>query len=82
MKPIKFNGYNHVYAENQPEYLPLPVYKAMDGRVISCWKLSWKEKFLMFFKGQFWLSVETFNQPLQPLLPEINSPMKTEGGKK
>ena len=25
MKPIKFKEQNTVYAENQPEYLPLPV---------------------------------------------------------
>lgn len=76
MQPLKFKGHNCVYAESQPEYLPLPAYRDSLGLVTTCWKLSWKERVKIFFKGSFWLSVYTFGQPLQPLLPEVNSPLK------
>lgn len=33
MKPIKFEGHNVVYAENQPEYNPLPAFKAENGTI-------------------------------------------------
>ena len=69
MKPIKFKEANCTYAENQPEYLPLPVFKdtGKDGSVISCWQLSFKERIRILIKGSLWLSIMTFNKPLQPL---------------
>lgn len=51
MKPIKFKEHNVVYAENQPEYQPLPAFRndSHQGEVVSCWQLSFKEriKFLL-----------------------------------
>jgi len=78
MKPIEFKEQNCVFAENQPEYLPLPVHKTEDGQVISCWRLTWKERFKVLFGGKMWLSMLTFNKPLQPQLPSISSPFEEE----
>lgn len=41
MDIIKFDGCNITFAEDQPEYLPLPAHKTADGKVTSCWGLSW-----------------------------------------
>lgn len=74
MKPIRFDEVNCVYAENQPEYLPLPVHKTGSGEVISCWKLTLWERIKVLFTGCVWYDVLTFNQPLQPQLPMIEKP--------
>jgi hypothetical protein len=69
MKPIKKDWCNVIYAENQPEYTPLPAFKSATGEITTCWKLSWKERIKALFIGEMQLKVLTFNQPLQPLLP-------------
>ena len=74
MKPIKFPKANATYAKDQPEYLPLPVYREADGLVISCWQLTWRERFKILWTGRMWLRQLTFNQPLQPQLPEVDAP--------
>ncbi|MBA4852060.1 hypothetical protein [Emticicia sp. BO119] len=68
MKPIHFLGQNTVYAKNQPEYQPLPGFKAdsPQGEFISCWKLSFKERLMILFTGKLWVSLMTFNKPLTP----------------
>jgi len=68
MDPIKFDGSNVVYAEDQPEYLPLPAHKTKDGILTVCWKLSFVERVKVFFTGKIWQKVMTFNLPLQPQL--------------
>ena len=68
MMPIEFKGSNVVFAENQPEYLPLPAYKSKDGMVTICWKLSFKERLKVLFAGKIWQKMLTFNKPLQPQL--------------
>ena len=74
MKPIEFEQQNMVIAEKQPEYISLPAYKELNGRVTCCWKLSIKERFKILFLGKFWLSVLTFNNPLQPIKPMAGKP--------
>lgn len=78
MKPIEFPEVNHTYAKDQPEYQPLPVMMKsitnsdhVNGEVVSCWKLTWKEKLQILFTGKIWLSVWTFNKALQPLRPSV-----------
>jgi hypothetical protein len=66
MKPIKFKEQNVTYAENQPEYFPLPAHKDINGIVTSCWKLSFKERIRVLFKGNIWLCLWSFNKPLTP----------------
>lgn len=70
MKPIKFPEVNCTYAENQPEYMPLPVFKdsGSEGACISCWELSFKERLRILFTGKLWVSLWTFHKPLTPSL--------------
>jgi hypothetical protein len=71
MKPIKFNGYNVIYAENQPEYIPLPVYKDSEGTVTSCWEFTFLERLKILFGAKLYWSQMTFNQPLQSVKPNV-----------
>jgi hypothetical protein len=68
MKPIKFKEQNITFAENQPEYLPLPAHKvdSLEGEVISCWQLSFRERFRILITGKLWVSLLSFNKPLTP----------------
>lgn len=68
MKPIKFKEQNCTFAENQPEYQPLPALKLNDqeGNVISCWKLSFIERIRILFTGKIWMNLMMFGQPLTP----------------
>ena len=74
MKPIEFKEQNCVFAENQPQYLPLPAHKVNEpeGRVIFCWKMSFKERIKLLITGKIWCSLMTFNQPLQPNYFSVN----------
>lgn len=68
MKPINFKESNVTFAKDQPEYLPLPAWRDNEGRVITCWKLSIKERIIILFKGVLWHDTLTFNKPLQPVM--------------
>ena len=74
MKPIKFKHQNVVFAENQPEYQQLPALKldTSEGEVISCWKMSFKERLKVLFTGKIWLSLMGFNKPLTPTYLSVN----------
>lgn len=67
MKPIKFEGHNVVYAENQPEYNPLPAFKAENGTIVTCWELTNEDFERIVETRRIYLSVMTFNNPLQPI---------------
>lgn len=66
MRPIEFEERNVVYAKDQKEYLPLPAHKTEDGQVIFCESLSLKERIRVLLTGKIWVSLFTFNSPLQP----------------
>lgn len=68
MKPIKFPECNITYAENQPEYQPLPGFKAKteQGEFVFCHQLDWKERIKILFTGKLWVCLLTFNKPLTP----------------
>ena len=68
MKPVEFPGVNVVFAKDQPEYQPLPAFKAdtPEGEVVTCWKLSFRERLRVLFKGEIWLCLMSFNKPLTP----------------
>lgn len=68
MEPIKFDGANVVYGENQPEYMPLPAHRNENGDVMTCWKLTDEEIKQVVESGCIWVGQLTFNQPLQPML--------------
>ncbi len=78
MSPVKFKEANCVYAETQPEYLPLHVFKTADGMVVSCWKMSFLERIRSLVFGKVWVCVLTFNQPLQPQHMAVKSPFEAE----
>jgi hypothetical protein len=69
MTPTNFEGQNVVYAEDQPEYLPLPALQLGDehGSVITCWEMTDEELQEVIKNKKIYLSVMTFNQPLQPV---------------
>ena len=62
------------YAKDQPEYIPLPVRRDSNGTVVTCWKLSLKERVQMALRGRFYLTLLTFNKPLQPIRLEMDKP--------
>lgn len=79
MEPIKFPEANKVYADKQPEYLPLPAFINpidMTGQVITCWQLSWSERIKLLFGGKLWLTQLSFHQPLQPQRPQVEYPFE------
>ena len=71
MEPIKFDGVNVTYGENQPEYQPLPAQRGPNGEVLTCWKLSADELKKVQETGVIWLGILTFGQKLQPVLLSV-----------
>ena len=67
MKPIKFEGHNIVYAENQPEYNTLPAFKDENGTIVTCWELTNEDFERIVETRRIYLSVMTFNNYLQPV---------------
>lgn len=66
-----------VFAKNQSEYLPLPaVYFENGARIVTHWKLDWRERLRVLFGGSIWLYVLTFGQKLQPVYLSVESPKK------
>jgi len=55
------------FAKSQPEYLTLPAWRGHDGLVVTRWKFSFMERLKILFTGDLWLSIKTFNSPLQPV---------------
>jgi len=82
MEPIKFKQQNCVYAQEQPEYLPLQAHKSEDGIVTSCWHLSFVERIIVLVTGNLWWQTMTFNRPLQPQRPSVKNPLSGEKNEK
>lgn len=66
------DGGHVVYAADQPEYLPLPVWRREDGRVVSRWRLTWRERIAALLGRSIYLEVMTFGSPLQPIFPTLS----------
>lgn len=64
---LPIEGQHVVYAANQPEYQPLPVWKKPGGAVISRWRLTWRERLAVLLGRDLYVEVLTFGQPLQPI---------------
>ena len=74
---VTFPEANVTYAENQPEYRPLPCHRYRNdptGRIVFCWKLGWVHRAKLVLTGRLWHEVMTFGQPLQPQLLLIDKP--------
>ena len=73
LKPVEFKGQNVVYAEDQPEYMPLPGYrveyspKNKEGNFVTCWKISFWDRIRILFGKPLWFEVLTFWENLQPV---------------
>lgn len=63
-----------VYAKDQPEYQPLPVWKAETGTTLSRWHLTFRERLIALLRGDVYLWIETFNHPLQPVMLQVERP--------
>lgn len=72
--PNKYKDLEVVYAKNQPEYIPLPSIKTVEGQVITRWRFSLKERIKLLLTGNLYLSLLTFNQPLQPIQLSVDAP--------
>lgn len=77
MKPIEFDEVNVTFAKDQEEYNELPAYRSKDGEVVTCFQLTPEEIAKVSETGLLWLSVLTFNRPLQPLLLTTEKPELT-----
>lgn len=81
MHAIDFPGTNVVFGKDQPEYLPLPAYKVPGdpkGAIITKWKLSPEELAKVQETGEIYLSMLTFNQPMQPVMLTTDFPTINE----
>ena len=69
MKAIKFKHQTHTLAESQDEYITLNILKipGIEGEVISCWKLSLKERIKILFTGTLWHNQLSFNKDPMPI---------------
>lgn len=77
MDPIAFSEHNIVIAEDQPQYRPIPAFVVphdAEGKVLFCWKLTWKERLHLLCTGKLWHQVMTFGHPLQPQLLSVEKP--------
>lgn len=74
MKPVEFKHQTAVYAKDQPQYQPLPALKidSPEGEVISCWRMSIRERIKVLFTGRVWVSLTSFNKPLTPSYIAVN----------
>lgn len=73
MIPVEFPEQTMVWAKDQPPYLPLPAY-VNERETISCWRLTWRERLQVLWRGQIWLRQCNFREPLQPQAPSVESP--------
>jgi hypothetical protein len=79
MNLVEFPQQTIVIAKDQPPYLPLPAWRNPqdpEGRVICKWKLTWRERLTVLFRGTIWHHVLTHNQPLQPQLLQVDFPFQ------
>lgn len=74
MKPIQFKEQNSRYGHNQDEYNDLFAHKTNDenGIVVTKWKFSFWDKVKILLYRNMWVSILTFNEPLQPIKISMN----------
>lgn len=78
MNPIKFKEQNIIFAEHQDNYWPLPALVKKDnyGTVMTCWKMSFKERLKVLLTGKIWVYEASFNKPLTPIFLSTNNKEK------
>ncbi len=60
-----------IFAEFQPEYIPLPCHRNRDGMVMSRWTLTRDERIAVAAGADIHLFCYTLNHPLQPVRLEV-----------
>lgn len=82
MKPIPFKEQTTVVAKDQPQYRPLPalIGTSENGEVITCWKLSFRERLILLFTGKVWMQLLMFrkNGKINPITPSFLTVDKSE----
>jgi hypothetical protein len=66
------DGGHVVYAKDQPEYQPLPAWVRQDGRVVTRWRLTWRERLAVLVGRSLYMEVMTFGRPIQPIFPTLS----------
>ena len=68
MRPTTFKEHNYVLAKLQPEYNQLPVCRiaGTENEMVSCYRLTFKERLRVLFLGKIWHSQFTFNRGYAP----------------
>lgn len=67
-----------IYAENHPEYQPLPSIRRDDGVVLTRWLLSEDERRLVAEQGYLYVALITRDGKIQPLKLTVNVPEEFE----
>ncbi|HBR31937.1 MAG TPA: hypothetical protein DD733_07625 [Clostridiales bacterium] len=66
MQPTKFKEQNITFTKpasmTDEQCSSLPAYRD-DREIISCWKMTWKERIKVLFIGKIWFSVYGTSQP-------------------
>jgi len=73
IRATEFKEQTAVLAKDQPEYIPLPVWQD-DRETISCYRITWRDRFRVLFGAKLWLIQLHFGGPLQPQLPTLEYP--------
>ena len=80
MNPIEFEGQTKVLAKppgmTDEECSPLAILN-LDDTCISCWKMSWRERFKAFFTGKIWLGVMS-GRTQPPVYCAVDKPFKIQ----
>ena len=79
MQPVSpvipgINATEVTYANDQPQYRPLPAIRCLDGKILTRWEFTEDEKRQILEQGYIYLAVHTFNDPLQPVLLSTTPP--------
>jgi hypothetical protein len=81
MSPV-VPGFEHleiVLAKDQPEYAPLPALPVDDSqKLITRWRLSWRERLQILVRGDLYLWIWTFRQRVQPVALQVSRPAVEE----
>ena len=72
--PTCARGRAVIFAEDQPESLPLPAQICEDGRVITEWRLTEDERQRIRRGENLRLSLYTFGAPLPPVRLDVTTP--------
>ena len=59
-----------VFAKDQPQYIPLPV-NIRRPCLETKWQLTWWERITVLLRGELYIKVLVFDNPLQPLKPTV-----------